>query len=94
MLIGLKLRYSAAVRKKQMDSNNTTDIESNTRNGSAYSKYQSTKRPLDSKNSANGSNSLAQRRAVIKMLSKNNNLFTTFYLNNKLKKVVVLVIII
>ena len=74
MLIGLKLRYSAAARKKQIASNTTTDVDANTRNGSAYSKYQSTKRPLDAKNSSNGSNSLAQRRAVIKMLSK--NLFT------------------
>ena len=70
MLIGLKLRYSAAARKKQMASNNTTDVEANTRNGSAYSKYQSTKRSLEGKSSSNGSNSLAQRRAVIKMLSK------------------------
>ena len=71
MLIGLKLRYSASQRKKQMAANNTTaDTEANHRNGSAYSKYQSTKRPVDGKNSSNGSNSLAQRRAVIKMLSK------------------------
>ncbi|CAG2163540.1 unnamed protein product [Oppiella nova] len=69
MLIGLKLRYSAAVRNKQIAANNTTDTEVNHRNGSGYYKYQSTKRPHDSKNSSNGSNSLSQRRAVIKMLT-------------------------
>ena len=70
MLIGLKLRYSASVRKKQMDANNTTECDANHRNGSTYYKYQSTKRPVDGKHSSNGTNSLSQRRAVIKMLSK------------------------
>ncbi|XP_054162680.1 pyrokinin-1 receptor-like [Oppia nitens] len=68
MLIGLKLRFSAAVRNKQMTSNSKNECELTVRNGSTHSRYQSSKRPIEHKSSSNSTNSLAQRRAVIKML--------------------------
>jgi hypothetical protein len=83
MLIGLKLRCSAAGSRKQMEQLSTNDTaefasrnhrsDSNAPikpNGSSHPKYM--RRSTDGKSSANGSNSLSQRRAVIKMLSKQN----------------------
>ncbi len=79
MLIGFKLRCSAAGSRKQIEqlsTNQTSEFASRNHgsdsrlNGSSHPKYM--RRSTDGKSSANGSNSLSQRRAVIKMLSKQN----------------------